>query len=133
MKLLKEEDVRIIEALKYDSDLKPSYDSWLNALIWEDEWVASEISNVRINEFITDLVNARAYFHDAERVKLEEEVLAAQGFAPFQMEFFRTEWKNARDSGLKWPGFHREKISQEDLEYLRAAQSGASKLEDDVT
>jgi len=101
------EDLRLIEALVYDPNLTPSYESIKGCLVWPDEITMGLTSEGRSH--LDDLLAARGFLHQGKK-------LSDYSIAP---EYFPSIWERAQKQGLKWPGFNRLVLSEADLEYYR--------------
>lgn len=101
-----ERDLKLIESLVYDPSLKPRFNALSSFLIWEDELPINITPNGI--DTLSALCVARAFlFHG---LKLPDHINAAD---------FKQIWDNATDEGIKWPGFNRLKLSNEDSAFYR--------------
>jgi hypothetical protein len=103
--LFSERDRSLIEASKYDPTLKPNYNALSSFLIWEDEQ-PRDISPAAY-DVLDALWLARAFLYHG--YELPSDLL--------DPEYFRSVWDKAVASKLKWPGFNRLSLSEEDRQY----------------
>ena len=102
--LLSARDRELIESLTYDPSAKPRFCSMRDYLVWPDEEPAG-ISPTGY-EYLTDLLIARALMHHGLELP-----------PPIKPEFFRKIWEKAQSEGLKWPGFNRLSLNDDDKAY----------------
>lgn len=107
-------DLKLIEALVYNPNLKPSFEAIKGALIWSDE--RPDGLTPEGYEKLCDLWIARSLIH--------------QGIPftdwPLDPEYFGTVWSQARKQGFKWPGFNRLHLNKQDREYYEKSLSELS-------
>lgn len=111
-------DRETIEALVFQPSLKPSFELIRSCLVWDDER-ARGLSK-RGNDFIRRLWVVRSFIHQGlsrEHWRIDP--------APFE-----NAWNAAHRAGLKWPGFLRLHLSDEDTLYLQRSLYEASKATD---
>ena len=110
------EDLRLIESLAYNSDLKPSYDHLKNCLVWEDER-AEGLSPIGY-ENLCDLWIARSFIH------------RGMSFSEHRLDpnYFQTVWERALGQKLKWPGFARLTLCEEDKNYYEKMRMEADEI-----
>ena len=113
--LLNSADREIIESLVYDAALKPTFEFLKSCLIWEDERPRG--LSKRGNEFLRRLWVARSFIHQG----LPRE---KWGLAP---SFFVAAWDCAQSAELRWPGFQRVQLNEEDAGYYRRCLEDAAK------
>jgi hypothetical protein len=101
-------DLRLIESLKFDPELEPSYESIKGCLIWRDER-PDGLSNAGY-EALGDLWAARSFLHQG--LDFSEH--------PLNPDYYRRVWERALAQGLKWPGFNRITLSEKDKDYLES-------------
>ena len=104
--IFNERDLTLIESLEYDPSLKSMYCSFRMYLHWPDE-LPSGITPEGYDT-LCDLWIARACLHHG--LKLHESL---------NPEAFTNVWNKALAQGLKWPGFNRVALSDEDKEYYQ--------------
>lgn len=103
--LFSDPDRRLIEGSKYDSSLKPSYNPLSSFLVWADEFPRGISPSAY--DVLDTLWLARAFLYHG--YELPSALLDPQ--------YFRSVWEKAVASGLKWPGFNRLGLSEEDRQY----------------
>jgi hypothetical protein len=101
-----ERDLGLIEALQYDPDLAPSYESIKSCLVWDDE----RADNLTPDgyEKLCDLWIARSFVH-------QRRPFSSWWLAP---DHFEKVWADANAANFNWPGFKRLVLREEDREYL---------------
>jgi hypothetical protein len=106
--LFSERDRGLIEASNYDPNLKPNFNPLSSLLFWDDEWPCN--ISPQAHDVLNALWLARALqYYD---YKLSTDLLDPQ--------YFRSVWDKAVASGLKWPGFNRLHLSEQDRQYYLA-------------
>ena len=105
MSYFSERDLKLIKALVYKPELKPSYDIMRDALLWMDEW-ARELSSEGFDKFCYLLV-ARSYIH------------RGIPFSSYKSNpnLLEKVWLDAQNQIPQWPGFKRLELSPEDRAY----------------
>lgn len=106
--LFSERDRSLIEASSYDPSMKPSYNPLSSVLIWADEQPRG-ISPAAY-DVLDALLLARAFLYHGYELPS----------ALLDPEYFRSIWNKAVASKLKWPGFNRLSLSEEDRAYYLA-------------
>jgi hypothetical protein len=106
--LFSERDRSLIEASNYDPGLKPNYNPLSSLLFWNDE--APRGISPKAYDVLEALWLARAILYYG--YELPSDLLDPQ--------YFRSVWDKAVASGLKWPGFNRLTLSEEDRQYYLA-------------
>lgn len=102
--LLSQQDRDLIESQTYDPSMHPRFCSFRDYLVWPNE-EPKEISPAGY-EFISNLLIARAsIYHGLELTQ------------PLKPEFFRKIWEEALSQGLKWTGFNRLSLNEDDKAY----------------
>ena len=104
--LFSERDRSLIEASTYDPSLKAKFNPLSSFLFWDDEWPRN------ISPEGQDVLNAlwlarTLLYYD---YKLSTDLL--------DPDYFRAVWEKAIASGIKWPGFNRLKLSDQDRQYF---------------
>ncbi len=106
MPFFSERDRALVESLRYDSSLKPAFDSIKGCLVWPDE----RPDNLSPDgyEKLCDLLIARSFIHEN------------RPFSSWKLEphHFAQVWEDAIADKIQWPGFQRLKLSEEDQAYL---------------
>jgi hypothetical protein len=99
-------DKEKVEALVYDSSLKPSFEVIKSCLIWKDECPPDLTPEGY--ERLCDLWIARSFIHQN------------RAFSDWEIDpsYFEKVWTKAREEGIKWPGFNRIELTTADREYL---------------
>ena len=112
---LAQADRALIEGSTFNPALRPSFEVIKSCLIWEDER-PSELSRSG-SQFIARLWVVRSFIH--------------QGIPPERWGVdptpFENAWRAAQSAGLKWPGFMRLNLSEEDARYLKTSLDAASR------
>ncbi len=104
--LFSERDRNLIEASNYDSALKPNFNPLSSLLFWDDE--APRGISPQAYDVLNALWLARALlYYD---YKLTTDLLDPQ--------YFKSVWDKAIAANLKWAGFNRLKLSDEDRGYF---------------
>jgi hypothetical protein len=103
--LFSERDRSLIEASNYDPNLKPSYNPLSSFLIWADE--SPQGISPSAYDVLDALWLARAFLYHG--YELPSALLDPQ--------YFRSVWDKAIASELKWTGFNRLNLSEEDRQY----------------
>ncbi|HEY9718435.1 MAG TPA: hypothetical protein V6C69_13260 [Trichormus sp.] len=103
--LFSERDRSLIEASNYDPSLKPNYNPLSSLLFWDDEQ-PHDLSPPAYH-VLNALWLARAFLYYG--YELPSDLL--------HPEYFRSVWDKAVASKLKWPGFNRLSLSEEDRQY----------------
>jgi hypothetical protein len=103
--LFSERDRSLIEASNYDPSLKPSYNPLSSFLIWADE--SPQGISPSAYDVLDALWLARAFLYHG--YELPSALLDPQ--------YFRSVWDKAIASELKWTGFNRLNLSEEDRQY----------------
>jgi hypothetical protein len=103
--LFSERDRSLIEASNYDPSLKPNYNPLNSLLFWDDE----EPRDISLagHDVLFALWFARAFLYHGYEIRS----------ALLNPEYFRSVWDKAVASKLKWPGFNRLSLSEEDRQY----------------
>ena len=99
-------DLKLIEALEYNPDLKPGYDLIKSCLVWKDERPVG--LTPAGYETLCDVWIARSFIHrgvDFSTDKLDP-------------KYFRDIWNRALNQKFKWPGFKRLALNEEDKAYF---------------
>lgn len=106
MPFFSERDRALVESLRYDEALKPSFDSIKGCLVWRDE-CPDNLSHEGY-EKLCDLLIARAFIHEN------------RPFSSWKLDphYFAQIWEDAITDKIQWPGFQRLKLSEEDQAYL---------------
>jgi hypothetical protein len=105
----------IVEALVFQPLLKPTFELIKSCLVWDDERPRG--LSKRGNDFIRKLWVARSFLHQGSAHEV-------QGLDPAP---FKEAWSVAQRAGLKWPGFLRVRLSDDDERYYRGCLEEASK------
>ncbi|MBP0011480.1 MULTISPECIES: hypothetical protein [unclassified Roseofilum] len=105
------ENLELIEALVYDPTLKPDYDIMRDSLVWPDE--RPQGLDPDAYEKLIDLWIARSFIHKG--ISFSDHRL--------DPEYFERVWKEAREQGFQWPGFHRLHLSEPDREFYENARN----------
>ena len=105
-------DRKLIEALRYDAALKPSFELIKSCLVWEDE--RPEGLTPDGYDKLCDLWIARSFIH-------RNLPFSSWTLAP---DYFEGAWKAASEDGFSWPGFRRLQLSAEDLAYYEQCLCG---------
>lgn len=104
--LFSDRDRDLIEASNYDRDLKPNFNPLSSVLFWDDE--APRGISPKAYDVLNALWLARALqYYD---YKLTTDLLDPQ--------YFKSVWDKAIASNLKWAGFNRLKLRDEDRAYF---------------
>jgi hypothetical protein len=103
-----ERDLQLIEALQYDPDLTPGFESIKSCLVWRDECPDGLTPDGY--EKLSDLLVARSFIHQGRP-------FTSWTLAP---ELFGNAWSEAYAANFRWPGFNRIALSAADQEYLNA-------------
>jgi hypothetical protein len=106
--LFSDRDVRLIEALEHQPELEPAFDDIKACLVWDDERPSDLTPNGY--ETLCDLWIIRSYIHRG--VPPEE-----WGVDPTS-GYFQGVWQRAQTQRIRWPGFQRMTLSQNDREYF---------------
>lgn len=103
--LFADRDLGLIESLEYNPELKPRFDHMRECLVWSDE----EPSGLTPSGYdaLCDLWIARSFLHRGLDFSTYE----------FSPDYFRTIWDRAIAQGLRWPGFNRLTLNEEDRDY----------------
>jgi hypothetical protein len=101
-------DLQLIEALQYDPDLTPGFESIKSCLVWRDECPDGLTPDGY--EKLSDLLVARSFIHQGRP-------FTSWKLAP---ELFGNVWSEANAANFRWPGFNRTTLSAADQEYLKA-------------
>jgi hypothetical protein len=99
-------DLNLIESLKFDPNLEPSFDNMRDCLVWSDERPQG-LTHVGF-ESLCDLLIARSFLHrglDFSTYKLSP-------------EYYRIIWDRALAQGFSWPGFQRLTLTEKDRAYF---------------
>ena len=102
-----EQEKKEIELVKFDPLLKPMYDPMRDCLFWEDDYPPNWGWG---NEKIVDLLIARLFIHKG--------LPKSNWYAIAPTDYFVNAWESAIKQGVKWPGFNRLQLSQDDIGYL---------------
>ena len=108
-------DQEMINALTFNSSLRPSFEVIKSCLIWDDERPRALSKEGR--RFIDRLLVMRSFLHQGiprDRWRVDP--------TPFE-----SAWRAAEDAQLKWPGFSRLYLSEEDRLYFQRSLDEASK------
>lgn len=105
MSYLSGRDLKMIEALVYQPELKPCYDPMRDALFWRDEW-SFDLSSEG-HDKIYQLWIARSFLHKG----------IPFSFYKLNPDLLERVWSEALMQGFKWPGFNRLELSQENRKY----------------
>jgi hypothetical protein len=98
-----ERDRQLIEGLTYRPDLAPGFEALKGCLVWADEY-PQNVSSAGYDR-LSDLWIARTIIcHDPSRRTLDD-------------ARYRAAWTQAKTEGIRWPGFHRETLSETDRRY----------------
>ena len=112
---LTQADRALIEGSTFNPALRPSFEVIKSCLIWADER-PRELSRSG-SQFIARLWVVRAFMH--------------QGIPPEHWGVdptpFEKAWRAAQSAGLKWPGFMRLNLSEEDARYFKTSLEAASR------
>lgn len=110
MPYFSDRDRSLVESLKYDESLKPSYDSIKSCLVWPDE-CPDNLSHEGY-EKLCDLLIARSFIHEK------------RPFSSWKLDphYFAQVWEEAISDEIDWPGFKRLELSGEDQAYLNVEQ-----------
>ncbi len=102
-----------LEKLKFDSKIEPSFDLMRSCLVWSDE--RPDRYSTESYDRLRDLWIAR-YFIYHSNIPEKEWWISEQARI-----YYKICWKTAFESGVKWPGFRKERLflRGEDKEYLR--------------
>jgi len=112
MEYFNKEDLALIENLKYDPNLKPSYDLIKGCLVWPDE-IPSGLSSEGL--FLLGYVlPARGLIQ--KNIPFNSKNHAVTRVFGSQLE---KAWNLVLSNNLKWPGMRRLNLSAEDMEYLK--------------
>ncbi len=104
--LFSDRDRNLIEASNYNRDLKPNFNPLSSLLFWDDE--APRGISPKAYDVLNALWLARALqYYD---YKLATDLLDPQ--------YFKSVWDKAIASNLKWAGFSRLTLSDEDRAYF---------------
>jgi len=98
-------DRALVEALQYDPTLKPEYEILKGCLVWNDE--RPDNLTPAGYEKLCDLWIARGYIH-------REEPFSNNQLDP---EYFGKAWEEALRDKIRWPGFLRLRLSDEDRRF----------------
>lgn len=110
---LNNEDLRLLESLRYQESLSPKYDDWMDCLIWDDEWPKG-LSRAGY-EIIEALLTARSLKHDPKK----KERMLKDGLDVKSLERL---WDDCFRAKLPWPGFRRVQPTREILKFLSDAK-----------
>lgn len=113
MKDFAPKDRLLLERLEFDADATPAFDAVKGCLVWPDErpdGLSSEGYGI-----LCDLWAARGMMHVGETPP----------------ESYRETWERARRT-LRWPGFQRIQLSEEDRRYLEAELMELMNSEDGI-
>ena len=110
MSFFTDADRECIERLVYNPKLKPGFEYIKSCLTWEDE-MPDEISFDGHDKLATLWIARYFIYHSG----LPESKWLVQP------ETYKSAWKSAVDSGVKWPGFSKKrlKLSWRDKRYLK--------------
>ncbi len=110
-------DLVLIESLVLDSSLKPSYSAMRSHLMWADEM--SDGLTAEGYEALCDLWIARSFIHLGLDFSSH----------PLEPEYISNFWKRALEQKIKWTGFERLVLNEEDRSYydsmIEKAEHGA--------
>jgi hypothetical protein len=104
--LFRDNDLRLIESLVYDPNLKPNFDSMRDCLVWADE--RPEGLTPDGYEHLLDLLIARSFIHR----NLD---FSTHSLDPI---YFKQIWDRALEYKFQWPGFKRLKLSAEEKAFF---------------
>ncbi len=99
-------DLDILRALRYDSTLKPNFESLKGCLVWKDERPRG--LSLDADNLLNSLIIARAPIHRG--LTLDD--------LPFDPEYYKELWALAQQQISDWLGFKRLTLSDEDRRYL---------------
>jgi hypothetical protein len=112
---LTQADRALIEGATFNPALRPSFEVIKSCLIWEDERPRELSRNG--SQFIARLWVVRSFIH--------------QGIPPERWGVdptpFENAWRAAQGAGLRWPGFMRLTLSQEDARYFKMSLDAAAR------
>jgi len=118
MDYFNDNDLELIEELKFNSELLPSYDVMKNCLVWDDERPDGLTPDGY--EKLCDLWIARSFIHRDIPFSTWE----------LDPEYFEQVWKDAMNAEFKWPGFNRLKLTEkEKVIYLKGMKEQLSNEE----
>ena len=103
MASFEDRDRKIIESLTYQPGLQPGFEALKGCLVWADE--RPDNLTPAGYDRLCDLWIARTILcHDPSRRTLND-------------AHYRAAWSRAKAEGIRWPGFHRETLSETDRRY----------------
>lgn len=103
--LFSDEDRKLIEASNYDPDSKPNFNPLSALLFWDDESpFGISLAGSRV---LYTLLMARALMYYDRKLPSDM----------FDPQYFKSVWDQALASGIRWTGFNRLKLSDEDRQY----------------
>jgi hypothetical protein len=100
-------DLQLIQNLRYDPALTPSFEGLRGCLIWDDErpdGLSPEAYN-----YLSSLWGARSLLHKG--LSLSDH--------PINPEYATDIWQRALKQVPNWPGFKRLKLTEKDAQYLQ--------------
>jgi hypothetical protein len=107
-------DLRLIESLVYNPDLKPSYSYMRDHLVWQDE--RPDGLTPEGYESLCDLFIARSFVQRGREFSSH----------PLDPEYFAKVWKRALAQAFRWPGFNRLRLSEQDKTYYEQMTKDAA-------
>lgn len=107
-------DLRLIESLQHDPDLKPCFDVLRDCLIWTDE--RPNGLSPEGYEALLDLWIARSFLHQGKSFSTHS----------LDPHYFEDIWTRALSQGFKWPGFQRLELSDEQKAFFESEKQAAA-------
>ncbi len=113
MSYFSDKDLILIENLEYDPNIRPGFDFIKDALIWSDER-PNDLSSEGY-EKLCDLWIARSFIH-------KQIPFSSWKLDPY---YFEEVWAAALKQKIKWPGFQRIDLTEEDKAFYEAQRAEA--------